>query len=346
MYTVLAGSWPSSIVGAELRVPIVPQAVLQEIASRARARLREDPMVLRVPARVTVVGDVHGQHGDLLLILHDVGLPPARKYLFLSDLVDRGCFSLELFTLVLLLKVKHPQHVYIVRGNHEFVAPGLDHAEFLDECISTYGRRAGLEVFELLCEVWPWMPIAAKIGPFAVAMHGGIGPSVSLVALDQVARPLPAWDRELVADAVWSDPGDGAARFKESGRGHGKVFGEVATAAFLRREGVKLLIRAHSAISEGVLWQHRGLCVTVFSAAGYEDDNEAPGGILHLDGDWATADVFPPLPARTRRMVSFVGMPSVAPNGGSRPPRARSDASPSGGRGRAACRRIGPLSPG
>jgi hypothetical protein len=248
---------------------------------------------------------LHGQLWDLLRILHNVGLPPARTYLFLGDIVDRGSFSLEVLTLVLLLTARHPKHVYLVRGNHEFVAPGIDHEGFLAECVSIYGIRAGRDVFDDLCGVWPWMPIAARIGRMAVAVHGGVGPTLSLAALDRVQRPVSEWSSRLVADAVWSDPGDGPALFEESSRGLGKIFSADATAGFLRREGVGMLVRSHSAISGGVFWEHQRMCVTVFSAAGY-CDSDVLGGVLHLDGERATAQVFPPPPQLTREMVSFV----------------------------------------
>jgi hypothetical protein len=273
-------------------------------------------MVLNLPARITIVGGLHGQLWDLLRILERVGFPPVRRYLFLGDIVDGGTFSLEAFTLLLLLKAKHPRHIYILRGSHEFAPPDIDHKALLEECISVYGVLAGTKVFERLCGVWPWMPIAARIGDFAVAMHGGIGPTTSLAALNRVARPIRVWSSGLIADAIWSEPGDGPAEFEESTRGPGKIFNADATEAFVSREGVRMLVRAHSAICEGVLAQHRGMCVTVFSAARDRRARSIFGGIVHVDGERATAQVFPPLPRLTRAMVSFVRLLAEAHVGG------------------------------
>jgi hypothetical protein len=41
------------------------------------------------------------------------------NYLFLGDYVDRGFNSVEAFTFILTLKVKHKDRITILRGNHE-----------------------------------------------------------------------------------------------------------------------------------------------------------------------------------------------------------------------------------
>ncbi|VDM56584.1 unnamed protein product [Angiostrongylus costaricensis] len=69
---------------------IYSSSFLLELFHKAEASLARQPSLLEISSPVVVVGDIHGQYGDLLNIFEKCGWPFETRYLFLGDYVDRG----------------------------------------------------------------------------------------------------------------------------------------------------------------------------------------------------------------------------------------------------------------
>ena len=137
---------------------------------------RESNMQL-VTAPVVVVGDIHGQFYDLLELFHIAGRPPHTNYLFLGDYVDRGHYSLECATLMVLLKARHPRRVTMIRGNHESRQITQVYG-FYDECLRKYGDA---RVWQAFTQLFDTLPLSAAVENRVFCPHAGLSPSLDTV---------------------------------------------------------------------------------------------------------------------------------------------------------------------
>lgn len=98
--------------------PLTEQEV-KELCDKAREILVEESNVQPVKCPVTICGDIHGQFHDLMELFRNGGEAPDTNYLFMGDYVDRGYHSVETASLLVALKVRYPERITILRGNHE-----------------------------------------------------------------------------------------------------------------------------------------------------------------------------------------------------------------------------------
>lgn len=277
------------------------------ICFRARQVLIKEPNVLEVGAPATLVGDIHGQFWDLLhqvfgeasgkaLTLEDF---KERKFVFLGDFVDRGEYSLLCLDLILLLKIKYPDNIFLLRGNHESRITNNMYG-FHEECRTNYPKEAinhddgekgpttmGFQensIWYLFNHLFDAMPLAALVGGRVFCCHGGLSPQLDrldeILNFDRVKDIVPPGP---MADITWSDPGM-CEGWRINARGSGYLFGEDISKEFCQKNNLMFICRAHQCVREGYRWDHDKRVVTVFSAPNY-CWQQNKGAILNLGAD-------------------------------------------------------------
>ncbi|KAL0236484.1 hypothetical protein GEMRC1_003066 [Eukaryota sp. GEM-RC1] len=229
--------------------------------------LHEEPTVLELSSPITVCGDIHGQFFDLLKLFEEGGPVSDTCYLFLGDFVDRGFYSLETITLLLLYKAKYPDRIYLLRGNHETRAISSAYG-FYDDCF----RRFGCSLpWNLFMEVFDALALAAVIDNSYLCVHGGLSPDIRTVdQLRMLARCCEIPTAGPSSDVVWSDPVSApSVTWQSSPRGAGYEFGEGPTLEFLHLNNLSMLVRAHQLVASGYEYMFEKKAVTVWSAPNY-----------------------------------------------------------------------------
>ncbi|KAI9759756.1 MAG: hypothetical protein M4579_002141 [Chaenotheca gracillima] len=152
----------------------IPESQVRELCHKARELLIEEGNVVSVDAPVTICGDIHGQFHDLMELFRVGGDVPDTNYLFMGDFVDRGFYSLESFLLLLCLKVRYPDRITLIRGNHESRQITTVYG-FYDECLRKYGSA---NVWRYCCEVFDYLALGALVmgAASSVQPSGSAGP--------------------------------------------------------------------------------------------------------------------------------------------------------------------------
>lgn len=168
-------------------------------------------------------------------------------------------------TLLVLLKVRWPKRVCLLRGNHESRQITQVYG-FYDECLRKYGDATA---YKLLTDLFDFMPLTALVAGKVFCMHGGLSPSIpDLDTVKSIDRVQEVPHEGSMCDLLWSDP-DERVGWGISSRGAGYTFGSDVSHAWHARNGTELIARAHQLVMEGYNWSHEGALVTVFSAPNY-----------------------------------------------------------------------------
>ena len=239
------------------------------LTEKAKEILMEESTVQPVRCPVTVCGDVHGQLHDLIELFKIGGKAPDTNYLFMGDYVDRGYYSIETVSVLVCLKVRYPNRIHILRGNHESRQITQVYG-FYDECVRKYGSG---DVWKMFTDLFDFLPLTAVIEDNIFCLHGGLSPSIdTLDHIRQLDRVQEVPHEGPMCDLLWSDPDDRRgwgmsprycihAHLPYLGlfninliwklyRGAGYTFGADISEMFNHKNGLSLISRAHQLVMD------------------------------------------------------------------------------------------------
>ena len=272
------------------KLKCLPEKDLKELCEKAKEIFIEESNVQNVSAPVIICGDIHGQIYDLLELFKKGGDIPNSRYIFMGDYVDRGYNGVEVLELLLALKVKYPEHITLLRGNHESRQICFAYG-FYEEITRKYGNANAWEYFT---DLFDYLPLAALVEGKIFCVHGGLSPYVSTV--DQIRlinRKMEIPREGVFCDLMWSDPDD-IETWIISCRGAGWIYGWKVVDEFTHINGLELICRAHQLVMEGFKYwfEKKNLC-TVWSAPNYCYRCGNKASILKISSDLSrTIDYF------------------------------------------------------
>jgi serine/threonine-protein phosphatase PP1 catalytic subunit len=267
-----------SKIGYSVPLPEFSEEIISQLCEETTLLLSKRPTLLKCEPPIYVVGDIHGNLLDLIRIFSLAKTPPLSRFLFLGDYVDRGSCSVEVVCLLYAFQLMYPEHVYMIRGNHEFESINATYG-FYDEVVNYYS----IELFQKINRSFEYLPIAAIINNQIFCVHGGLSPHLkTLSQIEAITRPFKTYESDFVADMLWSDPSLQNTCYVRSNRGSGVTFGKNEVLEFLDKFNFNAIFRAHQCVKEGIQKFGSTPLYTIFSSSNYDEASNNRAGLLYV----------------------------------------------------------------
>ncbi len=250
---------------------------------------------------IAFVGDTHGDIVTTSRILKGFLERKVDNIVFLGDYVDRGTRSLMNLVLVTSMAMAWPEHIVILRGNHEDweVNAGFG---FQGELAHTYPSDEDFDrVHALVDRLYDMLSIAVLSPRGSIGFHAGIPKGMnSIFELNKI--PKPHANLAMIESATdlkklysffmqvrWNDPREEQQwDFIPSFRGPDIwTFDARAVDPFLLSSGAQRIIRAHESSRGAFQKMFGGKLLHVFSAEPYFNQILA-GRVIHERRDGKT----------------------------------------------------------
>jgi len=241
---------------------------IEKVLRGAEAEFEKEKIVLEIDADdVFFVGDIHADMISATKIFRLIQTTKS-KFVFLGDYVDRGDYSVETVIGLFRLKIKEPERLIFLRGNHETTTANEVYG-FLTELQQKYRTKA-LYLYKLFNTVFSKMPISAIINSEIICMHGGVPKGYYLEDIKKIEKGDIEASHGILLQVLWNDPDENVEYFAPSFRGPGiYLYGEKAFDEFMDNAQLKQMIRAHTFLPQGAQWYFKNKLLSLFSPTSY-----------------------------------------------------------------------------
>ncbi len=173
-------------------------------------------------SRVLAVGDIHGMHEKLIMLMEKIQLDPQEDLLvFLGDYIDRGPDSIQCLQYIYDFQHAHSDSVICLLGNHEVMMSSYlmqkrgSYNTLIADYADSWLENGGFETLQQLNgldkdkreELVEWvtnLPIMFRYQEFFFC-HAGVDPDVPLKAqteFDMLWRRQQWWDHYKGAETI------------------------------------------------------------------------------------------------------------------------------------------------
>ncbi len=257
------------------------------------------PVIFDNSTRVYYIGDTHGVYHETQNMIRYfqsvIEKCPDTRIIFDGDYVDRNPYDLENLSLIISFMMLYPNHVRMLRGNHEdHLING--HYGFLKNLNSNFVESQKVEdLYHEILKFFMKLPIGHveelrvseedknsldESNLFRIfCCHAGIPiqnetpyEPITIEELQKVKTEVPSFKEfpSLMSWMLWADPReiDGIELHPETGR---DFFGHDVFENFMAANNLDLMVRAHEVLRDGYRYFFDKKLISLFSASSYKN---------------------------------------------------------------------------
>ena len=256
------------------------------ICEKAKKIFKEEQNVINLSTPLTICGNIKGQFNNLLEIFKISGDIPETNYLFLGGY----SYSIEVISLLFCLKVRYPKRITLLRGRIEDFAY-CQYYGFYEEAKRKYGNE---EIFNIICEVFNYIPLAAIINNDIFCIYGGLSPDLETIEeINKIDRFVYIDKNDNILGLIINSPVEYSYweylyfyninnGWIQAPKGRDYYFLEEVTERFEKKNQIDLIICGGQYMEDGFRFFHNNKLISLFSAPNV-GINKNKGAIIEID---------------------------------------------------------------